>query len=392
MPQRWLVLAILTFARAAIGFQFQSVSALSPFLLDQFELSYAALGTLIGIYLFPGIAVALPGGIFGHRYGDKTVACVGLAAMTLGGVIMGQAENAAWLTIGRVISGTGAIFFNVLVTKMVTDWFQGGEIVTALGILVTSWPLGIAIALLILPPTASDYSWPVAMHLTAVFSGAALLLTLFAYRAPTKQGANPKTAKLELDLSAREFGLTVLAGLVWTFYNVGFIVVMAFGPDFIVASGWSAATANAMISTVSWVVIPALPLGAMLAERIGRPYRTMIRCFLAAAVAIWFVPAISPSVPLFTIIGLLLALPAGLIMTLPGKSVRPERLAIAMGIYFTCHYGGIGLLSAIAGYTRDLTGSPAAPLWFAGAMLIFATFMLMQYRFLYARPAYGASA
>jgi len=43
-------------------------------------------------------------------------------------------------------------------------------------------------------------------------------------------------------------------------------------------------------------------------------------------------------VPLFTIIGLLLALPAGLIIALPGKSVRPERLAIAMGIYFTCHY------------------------------------------------------
>ena len=44
MSQRWLILAILTFARASIGFQFQSVAALSPFLLDQFELSYAALG------------------------------------------------------------------------------------------------------------------------------------------------------------------------------------------------------------------------------------------------------------------------------------------------------------------------------------------------------------
>jgi predicted MFS family arabinose efflux permease len=391
MPQRWLILAILTFARASIGFQFQSVAALSPLLLDQFGMSYAALGTLIGIYLFPGIAVALPGGMFGHRYGDKTVACVGLGAMTVGGLLMAQAEGTAWLMVGRVLSGTGAIFFNVLVTKMVTDWFQGREIVTALGILVTSWPLGIALALLILPPVASAHSWQAAMDLTALFSGVALLLTLIAYRAPSKIQALP-AGRLELDLSPREFGLTVLAGLVWTFYNVGFIVMMAFGPDFIVASGWSAATANAMISTVSWVVIPALPLGAMLAERIGRPYRTMVRCFLAAAVAIWFVPAFSPSIPLFSIIGLLLALPAGLIMALPGKSVRPERLAIAMGIYFTCHYGGIGLLSAIAGYTRDLTGSPAAPLWYAGAMLILATLVLMQYRILYQRPPNGAHA
>ncbi len=140
MAQRWFILAILTFARASIGFQFQSVAALSPFLIDQFELSYAALGTLIGIYLFPGIAVALPGGVFGHRYGDKTVACVGLGAMTVGGLLMAEAGSATTLTLGRVLSGTGAIFFNVLVTKMVTDWFKGREIVTALGILVTSWP------------------------------------------------------------------------------------------------------------------------------------------------------------------------------------------------------------------------------------------------------------
>jgi len=62
-----------------------------------------ALGTLIGIYLFPGIAVALPGGVFGHRYGDKTIACVGLAAMTMGGQLMAQAEGTTLLMIGRVL-------------------------------------------------------------------------------------------------------------------------------------------------------------------------------------------------------------------------------------------------------------------------------------------------
>jgi MFS family permease len=335
--------------------------------------------------------LSLPGGVFGQRYGDKTIACVGLGAMTLGGIFMAQADGALSLTLGRVVSGTGAIFFNVLVTKMVTDWFKGREVVTALGVLVTSWPLGIALALLILPPVAAANSWWAAMYLTAAFSGAGLLLTLLFYRAPEGVAAAPQ-GKFAFDLTPREIGLTTLAGLVWTFYNVGFIVVMAFGADFIVAAGWDASSANAMISTISWVVIPALPLGAWLAERIGRPYRTMIRCFLLSALAIWFVPLVSPSVPLFTLIGLLLALPAGLIMALPGKSVPPERLAIAMGIYFTCHYGGIGLLSAVAGYMRDLTGNPATPIWFAGTMLIFATLVLVQYRVLLSRPPRAAGA
>ena len=60
---RWLILAVLTFARTAMGFQFQSVAAVSPFLLDRFHISYAALGSLIGLYLpvFAGYARDLTG-------------------------------------------------------------------------------------------------------------------------------------------------------------------------------------------------------------------------------------------------------------------------------------------------------------------------------------------
>jgi hypothetical protein len=35
MAQRWQIPAVLTFARAAIGFQFQAVPALSPALIAQ---------------------------------------------------------------------------------------------------------------------------------------------------------------------------------------------------------------------------------------------------------------------------------------------------------------------------------------------------------------------
>jgi MFS family permease len=148
----------------------------SPFLLDHFKMSYAGLGTLVGLYLLPGVAVALPGGVLAQRLGDKRIVCVGLAAMTLGGALMGTTENPNALFAGRIISGAGAVFLNVLVTKMVTDWFQGREVVTALGILITSWPLGIAIALVVLPALTQVFSWRAAMYITAVGSTAALVL------------------------------------------------------------------------------------------------------------------------------------------------------------------------------------------------------------------------
>ena len=41
--------------------------------------------------------------------------------------------------------------------KMVADWFTGKEISTAMAVFVSSWPIGIAISLLALPPIGVVY-------------------------------------------------------------------------------------------------------------------------------------------------------------------------------------------------------------------------------------------
>ena len=182
----------------------------------------------------------------------------------------------------------------------------------------------------------------------------------------------------------------MLAGLVWTFYNIGFIVVLAFGPEFLIASGHTPAAASAIVSTVSWVIIPALPLGAWLAERTGRADATMLICLWALAIVAWLVASFGPAILPFVVMGLLFAPPGGLIMALPAEAVGPERRAIAMGIHFTCYYAGMGVLPALAGYARDMTGNAAAPFWFAGAMLIIASLMLLQFRSAQARSPRAA--
>ena len=379
MQHRWIILAVLTFARTAMGFQFQSVAAISPFLTDRFQLSYTALGTLIGLYLFPGIAAALPGGILAQRFGDKRIACLGLAAMAFGGGLMAAADNYPLLVAGRIVSGTGAVFLNVLVTKMVTDWFHGREQGTAFGFLVTSWPFGIAIALIVLPALNAVSSWQAAFIAPAAISALALVLVTAVYRAPAGVAKQP-IGRFEFDLTRHELKLATLAGAVWTFYNVGFILVLAFGPGFVVASGHSATAASAIVSTASWIILPAIPLGAWLAGRTGRADLVMIASFLLAGAVIALTAASGPSIALFALIGLLFAPPAGLIMTLPGEAVRAERRAIAIGIYFTCYYAGMGVLPALAGYARDLTGQSAAPLWFASAMMIISTLVLLKFR------------
>ena len=384
MHRRWLILFVLTFARTAIAFQFQSLAALSPFLIEQFQLNYAVLGTVIGLYLLPGVAVALPGGMIAHRFGDKRIACLGLVAMTVGGLIIAGADVPTVLTVGRLISGTGAVLLNVLVTKMVTDWFEGANVVTALGILVASWPLGNAAALVVLPQLAIISSWREALLTAALFSAIAAVLVGQCFRS-----AETNTRKLLPSVwhfpPIGEFVLVLLTGLIWALYNVSFIIILAFGPDFLMAQGWDTEAASAMVSTTSWMLILGVPLGAWLADRIRRPDLIVIACSIGSALLMWALVIVGPSLLLFVAIGLLIAPPAGVIMSLPGEAAPLRRRAFAMGVYSSCFYAGIAAFTPLVGFARDLSGDARAPVWFAGCMLLLTAATLLQFRSLQTR-------
>jgi MFS family permease len=182
-----------------------------------------------------------------------------------------------------------------------------------------------------------------------------------------------------------EFVLVLLTGLIWAFYNVSFIIILAFGPDFLIAQGWHTEAASAMVSTMSWMLILGVPFGAWLADRIRRPDLTVIACSIASALLMWALVIVGPSLLLFVTIGLLIAPPAGVIMSLPGEAAPLGRRAFAMGVYFACFYAGIAAFTPLVGFARDLSGDARAPLWFAGCMLLLTAATLLQFRSLQTR-------
>ena len=373
---RWAMLAVLALARTAMAYQVQSVGSLSPFLVADLGIDYATLGTLIGLYMLPGVVIALPDGVLGQRFGDTRMCLVSLALMTLGGVLMGVAESYALAAAGRIVSGVGAVILNVLLTKMVADWFAGREIITAMALFVNSWPLGFALGLVTQGPLAELTGWPVVMFVAAAACAASLVFVALIYRPPRvanqSSGAASFVAAFRLGLTARELSLTLLAGAVWSFYNVGFIVVVSFAPDFLTAAGRSVADAGAVASIATWLALISVPLGGFLAERSGRPNVVLALSLSAygaviAALTVWDAPIL-----LFVIMGLVNGVPAGIIMALPARAVRAEVLAQAMGLYFTCYYVGMTALPAAAGWARDAIGYAGAPLLFAMAILIVA--------------------
>ena len=167
-----------------MGFQFQSIASVSPFLIDEFAIDYAMLGTLIGLYMLPGIVFALPGSMLGKRFGDQKVVLAGLVMMALGGILVGTADDYATAVAGRTLSGCGGVLLNILLAKMTMDWFAKRELVLAMAILVNAWPLGIALALVIQSAAAVALGWPAVLYGTAALSLLSFALIAVGYRPP----------------------------------------------------------------------------------------------------------------------------------------------------------------------------------------------------------------
>jgi MFS family permease len=383
--ERWLILGALFIARTAMGFQFQAIGTLSPFLMAGLGIDYTRLGLLIGCYLLPGIVFAYPGGMLGQRLGDKRVVLCGLALMAVGGALMAVAEDYPTFLGARLLSGIGAVLLNVLLAKMATDWFFGHEIGTALALLVSSWPIGIGIALASLPSLATAFSLPLSLVSTAIAAALSLALVAAVYHNPTMRPATTLlVGKSQCRLSMHEIGLTSLAGSIWTLYNVGYIILVSFAPSLLITHGMSAGEAGIAVSLAAWTVIVTIPTGGMLIDRIGHATAMTVASLAVLALTIMLI-SVMPSLALIAFAGAVAGLPTGALMALPTQVLRAETRGLGMGVFFTWYYIGMAILPPAAGVLRDVIDHPGAPLAMAACLEIAATAILGLFRTLQSR-------
>jgi predicted MFS family arabinose efflux permease len=378
LRRRWIILAVLFTARMAMALQFQTIGSSGPLLVDGLSFTYSDIGTLIGLYLLPGVVIAFPGGMLGQRFG-ATVVLGGLLLMAIGGGVTGAGATVGVISLGRLISGTGAVLLNVLLAKMVADWFTDRSLTTAMGILVTSWPLGVGVGLVGGQAVATAFGWPALMYLGAGIALACLVLVWAVYRDPPEAPA-AGSVTLNGRLNAYELRMALIAGAIWAAYNVGFIVLISFAPEFFVARGYTLAQGSWIVSLLGWFLVPMIVLGGYLTGRVGRPNLFMAAGFIVAALAAAALPITASPVILFIVIAIAAGLPAGPIMALPIEALRPESRAAGMGVYFTCYYAGMAMLPALAGAMRDRFANATAPVLFASAMMICSLGLLGAFR------------
>jgi MFS family permease len=172
--------------------------------------------------------------------------------------------------------------------------------------------------------------------------------------------------------------------MVW---NVGFVVFVSFAPLMLIAGGRTIAEAGFLVSLVFWVSLGSVPLGGFLIDRTGRANLLISGAILGSAAIIFLLPFGQWVVTLVVLMGLIRGPCAGGVNALPGEVLTPENRSAGFGVYFTVYYIGVALLSPVAGYLPDVSGTAVAPVLFAGFCTASTAVALLAFRLLQRRWA-----
>ena len=373
------MLAVIFLARTAMGLMYQSLAAVGPLLIEDLRLTYLHYSILLGLFLLPGAVMALPGGMLGQRYGSRHVATTGLALMVIGTIMTAESPGFALAAAGRLVIGVGGVLLNVALTKMVADWFTGRELSTAMGLMLTSFPVGMALAMGFLPRLAAQFHWRAAIHATEVLATLGLVALVLLYRDPAgRRGAAQSSAFVHL--TRREIALSSTIGLAWGLFNAGFFVLAGFAPPYLVAHGASVADASFIVSLGIIVSLVSLPLGGYVADRLNRPNLIIVGGCLATALATALMPLLPAPTFWFIVMGFMFGLPPGAVMSLLPQTLPADRLSTGLGIYYTIFYLSILGCLLLAGQVRDQSGGPAAPIFFSAVVTAASVVCLALFR------------
>lgn len=379
---RWHILALLFLARIGLGLHFQTLASVGDNLSVAFGIDYASIGLLIGLFMAPGLFLAIPAGYWTKYVSDRDMVVFGLGALAVGGLVSAMAADSWTIGLGRVLAGVGFLFSTLYLTKMVADWFDGGEIATAMSIFIMSWPLGIAMGQVGYVWIADTYGWQIPFQIASVYCLLAALGVFAFYKAPNalRKGGVESTR-----LTMHEWQLILIAGTAWGALNAGYVIYLSFGPKVLEALGQSAVGAASVISIASWVMILSGAVCGQLADRTGRRMTIVVICMGVATLSLALLGLPGAGIGASLLFGLIGMAPAGIVVALSGQAVRPQVRAFGMGVFLTLYYAFLLLTPPVAGAILDRTDNPQAPIWLSMALFASVALLAIGYHRLQSR-------
>ncbi len=389
-PLRWLILAGVWLIYFSFGLTVAAMAPLVPAICSDLEISYGAMGAVLGAWPFVYILSALPCGMLLDRIGPRKALFVAAAIMALSGFLRSFSDTYLIMILAVAVFGLGGPLISIGAPKLIAFLFEGKDRGLAMGIYITGPGVGAVVALSITNSflfPIFDYSWRSVIGAYALFtiSSGCIWLLLSSNQLghlveSTMQAAStsPVGETFRNLASIRSVQIVLAMSVGIFFFNHGLNnwlpeIIRSKGLSFAEAGYWAAIPTT--VSIMSALLIPRLAT----AERRMLVMGLLIVCAGGATILLHTAPGLQLAFGL-CLQGLARGamMTVALLMLVEIPNVGPKRAGTAGGLFFTAaEIGGVtGPL--VIGLLHDLSGGFSISL----TMLSFICFLLLVLLFL----------
>lgn len=330
------------------------------------------IGFALGSYGLAQALLQLPFGMLSDRIGRKPVIYIGLFLFAAGSLLAASADTLFWLTIGRILQGSGAI--SAALTALLADLTREENRTRAMAMVGMTIGITFAISLVLGPLLARLIGVPGIFALTGALSVAGMIGTRWLIPTPSVErfhsDAEASRARLpdvlhDSQLLRLNFGIFALhAAQMAMFVVIPFALTETGGLD--KAHHWQVYLPAVVAGFV--LMVPAIIYGEK-RHQLKRVFVGAIALMMVAqsslGAGLHHFPILVAALVLYFIAFNILeaSLPS-----LVSKIAPPEAKGTAMGVYNTAQSLGLFIGGALGGWLYQHLGASAVFIFCAGLM------------------------
>lgn len=179
---KWVILGILTGAQVFMSMAAYAWGPLAPFLVEEFCISRAQVGSLTSALYLASVLIAIPSGFWVDKFGARIMLVICLLIMGISFTFISLSIRFSAILFFAFLCGLGYGVINQVSTKGIMIWFSAKARATAMGIKQMGVTGGGAIVAVLIPALSLTYGWRSGVFVTGLLMLVMMILSLLLYR------------------------------------------------------------------------------------------------------------------------------------------------------------------------------------------------------------------
>jgi predicted MFS family arabinose efflux permease len=347
-----------------LGFAFtlQSLPPILTLIIEELRLTHGEAGLLMSLFALPAIFLAILVGQLSDRWGPFKTGVSSLILVIIGTLIFAVSGTFLYAGLGRVIAGVGAVTISIVAAQILSQWFRGREVGTAMGIYNTAMPVGTIVCFTTFGRLGESLGWRMPIFITVMIGVLGLAAFLILYKSipnPLQKITLDKEEKVTaLFSNLRKVEVSIwLIGCCWMWFNAAIISFSTFAPDFFISKGYSIGFAGFLTSLLMWGSLGLSPIIGYLVDKVDNNDLFIGVGGVIIATTIYLVTRSTDFLFPMVVMAVAVAFIPAPVYSFTSKILDPKNLGLGFGILSTVSSIGIFFGPYIAGLIRDKTGS-----------------------------------